>query len=114
MTVLWELFPNNEYLLPTYTDPRGMSSFVKKPFLSREGASVTIVRDGEEVLATEGDYGEEGYVFQEFIQIPEVAPGTHPIIGSWIIDGEAAGMGIREGGLVTGNRSQFVPHIIVP
>jgi len=37
-----------------------------------------------------------------------------PVIGSWIIDQDPAGMGIREdSGLVTGNTSCFIPHAIV-
>jgi len=40
--------------------------------------------------------------------------GHHPVIGSWVIGGEPAGIGIREtNGLITGNTSMFVPHIIV-
>lgn len=36
-----------------------------------------------------------------------------PVIGSWVVDGVPAGMGIREDRmLVTGNGSQFVPHVI--
>ena len=41
---------------------------------------------------------------------------VHPVIGSWLIDGEPAGMGIREGlgvdGLVTKDRCYFVPHTV--
>ena len=46
---------------------------------------------------------------------PEVVfDGMRPVIGSWIVDTEPAGIGIREDkGLVTGNRSAFVPHAIV-
>jgi glutathionylspermidine synthase len=38
------------------------------------------------------------------------------VIGAWMIEGEPAGMGIREGtgtaGLVTRNTSNFVPHVV--
>jgi glutathionylspermidine synthase len=38
------------------------------------------------------------------------------VIGSWLVDGEPAGMGIREGlgvdGLVTKDHCYFVPHTI--
>jgi glutathionylspermidine synthase len=41
---------------------------------------------------------------------------VHPVIGSWLIDGEPAGMGIREGlgvaGLVTKDHCNFLPHTI--
>ena len=58
-----------------------------------------------------GEYGAEGYVFQELAPIPEL-DGKRPVIGSWIIGQEAAGMGVRESeGWVTGNTSRFVPHL---
>lgn len=34
------------------------------------------------------------------------------MIGSWLVDGEPAGIGIREDGLITGNTARFVPHVI--
>jgi glutathionylspermidine synthase len=36
----------------------------------------------------------------------------YPVLGCWVVDGEAAGMGIREDGLITGNRARFIPHVI--
>jgi glutathionylspermidine synthase len=47
-------------------------------------------------------------VFQQFV--PPVNE-QHPIVGSWVIDGVSAGIGIRESdALVTDNMSRFVPH----
>ena len=38
---------------------------------------------------------------------------NYPLIGSWIIGREPAGIGIREAGsLITDNLSRFVPHLI--
>jgi len=38
--------------------------------------------------------------------------GAYPVIGSWLIDGVAAGIGIRESSTpVTNNSSCFVPHL---
>jgi glutathionylspermidine synthase len=66
------------------------------------------------------EYGADGrYIVQELCELPsfEGLEGTvHPVIGAWLIDGEPAGMGIREGlgddGLVTRDRCNFVPHVI--
>jgi glutathionylspermidine synthase len=64
------------------------------------------------IAFTDGMYGEEGYVFQEYMPIPKF-DGYTPIIGSWIIGGEPAGMGIRESqSIITGNTAHFVPHFI--
>ena len=111
LPMLWEMFPGHGNLLPAYLDePHGMFEYVKKPLLSREGANVTVHTMKEHVEST-GEYGAEGYVFQELAPIPEF-DGKRPVIGSWIIGQEAGGMGIRESdGWVTGNTSRFVPHL---
>jgi glutathionylspermidine synthase len=111
LPILWEMFPDHGNLLPAYfDDPGEMWEYAKKPLLSREGANVTIHTMKEHVEST-GDYGAEGYVFQQLAPIPEI-DGKRPIIGSWIIGQEPAGMGIREAdGWVTGNTSRFVPHL---
>lgn len=113
LPILWELYPNHPYLLPTYFDtPNGMKDYVKKPIYSREGANVVIYRNGEEVDRSEGEYGEEGFIFQELYDLP-VFNLNFPVIGSWVIGGESAGMGIRESKKeITDNLSMFVPHII--
>ena len=86
----------------------------------REGGSVTLVRDGETVVDNPSQYGADGlFVLQELHELPsfEGLEGTlHPVIGAWLIDGEPAGMGIREGigtqGLVTRDDCHFVPHTV--
>jgi glutathionylspermidine synthase len=65
------------------------------------------------VIETPGDYGHEGYVYQDLYDLPDF-DGNRPVLGSWIVDGEPAGLGIREGGLVTGNQGRFVPHVFEP
>jgi len=109
LPVLWELFPDHPNLLPCYAEPKG-STYVRKPMLAREGANVTVVKDGRIVAGTDGSYGAEGYVYQRLYDLPDF-DGNRPVIGSWIVDGEPAGMGIREGGLITGNTARFVPHV---
>jgi glutathionylspermidine synthase len=111
LPILWELYPDHPNLLPAYMDgPHGLTEFVKKPKLSREGANIT-VQNGGTILKTDGDYGEEGYVYQAMAPIPEFN-GFYPVIGSWMIDQEAGGMGIRESrNLVTDNKSSYIPHL---
>lgn len=117
LALLWELNPGHPNLLPAYLDgPRELATqgFARKPILAREGANVALVGpDGP--LATSPahpGYGAEGYVFQGLAPIPRM-DGFHPVIGSWVVDGEAAGMGLRESaGPITDNTSGFVPHLI--
>ena len=114
LVVLWEMFPNHPNLLPCYFSPdllRG--KHVEKPLLSREGENITI-RDGKLTLDSQkGSYGKEGYVYQAFAPLPQF-DGNYPVIGSWIIGDEAAGIGIREDTtLITKNSSRFIPHYFV-
>ena len=111
LPILWELFPHHANLLECYfTGPKQLTDYVKKPLLSREGANLSIHR-GAAVEETGGPYGEEGFVFQATARIAEFG-GAYPIIGSWMIDGIAAGIGIRESATpVTNNLSCFVPHL---
>jgi glutathionylspermidine synthase len=115
LAILWHLFPDSPYLLPAYLDgPRDLSSYVRKPILAREGANVEIHDLGRILTAAEvrDCYGAEGYLYQGYAQLPDF-DGFHPVLGAWVVDGEPAGMGIRESaGPITDNGSCFVPHLI--
>jgi glutathionylspermidine synthase len=55
-------------------------------------------------------------VVQQLCALPDFAGPDgphHPVLGAWVVDGEAAGLGIRESdGLITDDLSFFVPHTI--
>jgi glutathionylspermidine synthase len=111
LPILWELFPDHPNLLPAYEHAAALGgSYVRKPKLSREGSNVTWVEGGITVEETGGDYGVEVHVYQAVAALPEFA-GQHPVFGVWVVDHEAAGLGIREDSRrITGNLSRFVPH----
>jgi glutathionylspermidine synthase len=112
LPILWELNPTCEYLLPAYFDDNGMNDYVKKPILSREGANIEMVKHYGTIQKTDGEYGEEGFVYQQLFELPDF-DDNYPVIGSWVIGQEAAGIGIREAkNLITDNKSRFVPHLI--
>jgi len=73
------------------------------------------IRNWEErplIRETEGDYNTGAYVYQKYVK-PTVYGGRYPVIGSWIVGGEPAGIGIRENRTeITDNLSEFVPHVI--
>lgn len=115
---LWEMAPNHPNLLPAYFDhdARKFSlgeRFAKKPIYSREGANILLV-DGDNVVGrSEGEYGEEGFIRQALVQLPEF-DGKYPVIGSWIVGDAACGMGLREDiGLITSDEARFLPHAII-
>jgi len=115
LPVLWELYPGHPNLLEARFDgPGAMTSWVRKPLLGREGANITMHRPGRD-LQTNGEYGAEGFIYQNLAQI-ESFDGKYPVVGSWLIGHEpgnaAAGIGIRESDTpITTNFSPFVPHL---
>ncbi|MEV5501604.1 glutathionylspermidine synthase family protein [Nonomuraea fuscirosea] len=112
LAILWERNPGHPNLLPAYLDgPRELTSYIAKPLLGREGASMRIVTP-DSTHQTPGSYGQEGYVFQGFEALP-VFEGQRPVLGAWVVADESAGLGIRETtGLITDDTSSFVPHRI--
>jgi glutathionylspermidine synthase len=113
LALLWELFPAHPNLLPCHIgEPRGLKSYARKPFYSREGANVQLVREGEVLDETAGKYANQGMVFQQLYEVPNFG-GGYPMLGSWLVNGESAGLGVRESERrVTDNGSRFVPHVI--
>ncbi len=112
LPILWHLYPDNEYLLKSYFDKGDLTNYVKKPILSREGANIEIVKQDQLVEKTEGGYGQEGYIFQEFFELPKM-DGYYNVLGSWVIGQVASGMGVRASKeMITNNTSLFVPHLI--
>jgi len=111
---LYELFPTSPFILPCAFGQPLSGSYVRKPVFSREGANTQVVHKNVMLEETSGEYGAEGYLYQEYFPIPK-HDGQTPVIGSWLIGGEPAGMGIRESsGLITGNTSLFCPHYFLP
>jgi glutathionylspermidine synthase len=110
LPVMWEMFPDHPNLLPASFEPgRFATDYVKKPIYSREGANVSITTGGGTMQAP-GDYGEEGFIWQAYHELP-VFDANYTVIGSWIVGDEAAGIGIREDATpITRNSSRFVPH----
>lgn len=110
LATLWEMFPGHPNLLPAYLDgPHELTNYVSKPILGREGSNVTI-HAGEERTRVPGPYEDGPFLYQAYAPLP-VFEGNHAVIGSWIIDGEARGIGVRESdGPVTEDHARFVPH----
>ena len=111
LAVLWELFPDHPNLLPAYVDgPRELAEttgYVAKPLLGREGDGITLHEPGEA-----GAVRDEPCCYQALRPLPSF-DGNRVVLGTWIVDDAAAGMGIRESsGLVTDGYARFLPHLI--
>ncbi|MEI7728069.1 MAG: glutathionylspermidine synthase family protein [Verrucomicrobiota bacterium] len=114
LPILWELYPEHPNLLPAYSaeaKPAELDSYVLKPKLGREGANVKVVICNRTMAETTGDYGQEGFIAQAYGPVPTF-DGYFPIMGVWMVDHEACGLGIREDtNWITSNTSLFTPHI---
>jgi glutathionylspermidine synthase len=112
LALLWERAPGHPNLLPAALDAAALppGPVVRKPILGREGANVRI-SDGDRVVAeSPGDYGAEGFVYQAWQPLPSYA-GNCPVLGSWVVASQPAGLGIREDlGPITRDTSRFIPH----
>jgi glutathionylspermidine synthase len=112
LAILWDLFPGHPNLLPAAFDATRIGqNYVSKPVLAREGANIEVVEEGRVIARSEGAYSRSQLIFQERYPMRDFGHG-YPVIGGWVVNGEAAGMGIREDQLITGNRARFLPHII--
>lgn len=110
LPVLYNLFPDSPYLLKASFEPWA-GSYIRKPIFGREGDNMTIVQNSIVLQETGGPYGNSPYIYQDLLPLPSF-DGNYPVIGSWMVNGYACGLGIREDKtLITSNHSRFVPHL---
>ena len=111
LALLWEMAPGHPNLLPATLDANDTEGkIVRKPIYSREGANIQVLDSGQVLSETSGTYGAEGYVYQAYAELPNFN-GNYPVIGSWVVASQAAGIGIREDSTpITRDTSRFLPH----
>lgn len=105
LALLWEMYPEHPNLLPAFFERGKIAGpCVEKPIYGREGKDVRLLADDQPAS------GEPGRLYQAAAKLP-VFDGMHALIGSWVVAGQAAGMGLREDkSPITTNQSRFVPH----
>jgi glutathionylspermidine synthase len=124
LAMMWEQFQDSGYgkfLLATYLDNDNspastkllLGMHVRKPMIGLEGVGTSIETGFGAVEQKESfGYGAEGFIIQEYIELPE-AFGYHYVMGSWVIDGEAAGVIIRgDTSKITGRHCLIIPHVV--
>jgi len=116
LPLLWERHQGHPNLLPAVFAVAGDATpagWVRKPLHSREGANIEIVTHAGHAISSPGPYEEGPAILQAYHPLPEF-DGNYPLVGSWVIADQAAGIGMREDAkLITQNTSRFVPHAIV-
>lgn len=116
LPLLWAVHAGHPNLLAAFFDhdpaAAALVDPVRKPLFSREGANVSLVRDGVKT-STDGPYGGEGFVLQQAADLFR-SPNGYAVLGSWIVGDVPRGLGIREDASpITTDRSRFVPHVII-
>jgi glutathionylspermidine synthase len=117
LPILWELNPGHPLLLPASLDfadlqRSGISSYVAKPLLGREGSNVRIFENGRVTAETGGGYGEGPLVYQQKADL--LRDGHRSSVwGAWMVGDHCRGLSVREDDSpITGNASRFLAHVL--
>lgn len=117
LPILWELNPGHPLLLPASLDfaelqRAGLSSYVAKPILGREGANVRIFEGGRVTAETSGTYTDEPLVYQQKASL--LRDGRRSAVwGAWMVGDACRGLSVREDdGPITSNNSRFLAHVL--
>ena len=112
MKILWDLYPNHPLLLQSSFEPLKGKKQVKKPFLAREGANVSIINsDGSIEAQNGGEYDNGKFLYQEFAEFAKDSNGDSYQAGVFFAF-EGCALGFRKGKDIIDNYSKFVGHII--
>lgn len=111
-----------EYFLPTYLEDtpfieKGLR-YVKKPVYGREGDTVEIYAEDGKLIKEDAQktYNHYPKVYQKFIEQPKTTFQSEKgvqtgelLVGSFLISGNPAAIGLRVGGMITNNLSYYLP-----
>ncbi|WP_086289133.1 glutathionylspermidine synthase family protein [Campylobacter devanensis] len=112
MKILWDLYPKHPLLLESSFEPLKGKKQVKKPFLAREGANVSIINsDGSIEIQNDGEYASGKFLYQEFADFAKDENGDSYQAGMFFAF-EGCALGFRKGKDIIDNYSKFVGHII--
>lgn len=112
MKILWDLYPNHPLLLESKFEPIKGKKQVKKPFLAREGANVSILDENENIVFENGgEYGDGKFLYQEYCELNQDKSGVKYQAGVFFAF-EGCALGFRKGGEILDNYSKFTGHII--
>lgn len=113
LKILWDLYPNHPLLLESSFEPLNDKKMVKKPFLAREGANISIIdKNHNEIYTTSGDYKNQKFLYQEFYEFNKDSEGNLYQAGVFLACDEASAISFRRGKEIITDRSQFVAHFV--
>ncbi len=112
LKVLWDLFPGHPLLLDTAFEPLRGRRCVEKKLFGREGANVSVLDAGGNVVeGTGGDYAGQRSIYQEYVPLPADNQGRTYQAGVFF-SYEACGLGFRREKGIIQDGSQFVGHFV--
>ncbi len=110
-----------QYFLPTYLEEdifkKKNWKYVKKPSFGREGDTVSVFHGKTKLYEDQHKTYEHSLpVYQKYVDLPtrniKTVDGykeAKVLIGSFLINGEASGIGLRAGNQITDNNAYFLP-----
>lgn len=111
LPLLYRLFPESPYLLPASATPI-QGNHVRKPIFGREGAGISLHLKAATAAVSPATFDDGPCIYQQYVALPQFN-GCHVVVGSWMVNGYACGIGVREGdGPILDNLARFVPHIV--
>ena len=96
LPLLYELHPDCPYLLPASFDPLPGGSYVRKPVHAREGANIQVVDRRAGRTRNRRPVRRRRRSCTRQLAPLKPYDGRYPVIGSWVVNGWACGIGIRE------------------
>ena len=113
LVALHEIYPTHSAVLPaTLGEPGPWSGYVAKPVFGWEGAGIQVVTPDVRHVQDARHTAGQALVYQAHTPLGDF-DGAHPVLGTWVVHGRAAGLGIRESdGPVTDTGARFVPHVM--
>ncbi len=113
LKVLYDMFPDSPYLLPTDFEPLPGVEQVCKKLFGREGANLTLLDvNGRALAHTDGPYDHHKAIYQQRAHFASDVAGNNYQAGVFYV-WEACGLGFRRGGEILDNMSKFVAHQVV-
>lgn len=111
----------HKYFLPTYLEEdmfwKNNVKYVKKPSFGREGDTVSVYQGKRKLYEDQHKTYEQSLpVYQQYVDLPSKNIKTvngfkeaKILIGSFLVNGKASGIGLRAGNQITDNNAYFLP-----
>ena len=114
LSILHERFPDYPAILPCAATPERLTgTYVQKPLFGREGDSISIIRDGQILGSTPGEYGRRGFIYQSYVEAARY-DGNLAQLGIWMVGEQPVALSIRESrtSIITGD-TPLVSHVVI-